>query len=70
MAKMDEHSILFILNILSMHDAMTTLKSRFQCLTLSWQGYKNDDFGRLGGHSMAPPKISPNEATEACEVSK
>ena len=23
-------------------------------LTLSWQGYKNDDFGR-GGHSMAPP---------------
>ena len=34
-------------------------------LTLSWQGYKNDDFGR-----GPPPKISPNEATEACEGSK
>ena len=39
-------------------------------LTLSWQGYKNDDFGRGGGHSMAPPKITLNEATEACEGSK
>ena len=35
---------------------------KFICLTLSWQGYKNDDFDR-GGQSIPPPKISLNEAT-------